>query len=160
MTLRFTVLASGSAGNATLVQADGFGVLLDAGLGPKQFSERLQEAGLSWANVQAMLLSHTHSDHWNDRTLDWLARRGLPLYCHPGHHAVLNRYATAFARMSSAGLVRTFTPGEPLALSPGLRVLPLPVRHDSGETFGFRLDGPGDLFGRAVSVGYASDLRC
>src|SRR5262245_8877570 len=86
MTLRFTVLASGSAGNASLVQADGFGVLLDAGLGPKQLAERLKEAGLSWANVHAMLLSHTHSDHWNDRTLEWFAKRGLPLYCHSGHH--------------------------------------------------------------------------
>ena len=32
MALRFTVLASGSGGNAVLVQDDQFGVLIDAGL--------------------------------------------------------------------------------------------------------------------------------
>jgi hypothetical protein len=32
------------------------------------------------------------------------------------------------------------------------------VRHDGGETFGFRLDGPPDLFGRAAGIGYAADL--
>ena len=32
MPLHFSVLASGSAGNASLLEADGFGVLIDAGL--------------------------------------------------------------------------------------------------------------------------------
>src|SRR5262245_25334810 len=48
MALRFTVLASGSAGNASLVESDGFGLLLDAGLGPRQLAARLAAAGSSW----------------------------------------------------------------------------------------------------------------
>ena len=153
MALRFTMLASGSRGNACLIQANGFGVLLDAGLGPRQLNERLLAAGQSWDAIQAMLLTHTHSDHWNDRTLGWLVRRQVPLYCHPGHHAVLSRYSTAFAGLNAAGLVRSFTPGEELCLAPGLRCHPLPVRHDSGATFGFRLEGEADLFGRAPPSG-------
>ena len=58
--------------------------------------DRLRDAGHSWASVNAMLLTHTHSDHWNDRTLAWLVRHRLPLYCHPGHHGVLRRYSPAF----------------------------------------------------------------
>ena len=41
--MRFTVLASGSGGNASLVQTDGFGVLIDAGLASLS-AGRLQEA--------------------------------------------------------------------------------------------------------------------
>ena len=41
MPLQFTVLASGSAGNASLLEMDGFGVLIDAGLGPRQLSQPL-----------------------------------------------------------------------------------------------------------------------
>ena len=41
MPLRFTVLASGSAGNASLLQIDGFGLLVDAGLGPRTLAGRL-----------------------------------------------------------------------------------------------------------------------
>ena len=72
--VRFAVLASGSQGNASLIQADGFGVLLDAGLGPRMLDDRLRASGHSWDCVHAMLLTHTHTDHWNDRTFAWLVR--------------------------------------------------------------------------------------
>jgi len=84
MGLRFTVLASGSGGNATLVECDGFGLLIDAGLGPRQLAARLTAVGASWASIHALLLTHTHSDHWNDRTLAHLVRRRVPVYCQPG----------------------------------------------------------------------------
>jgi phosphoribosyl 1,2-cyclic phosphodiesterase len=158
MALRFTMLASGSRGNASLIQAGGFGVLLDAGLGPRQLGDRLRAAGHSWSSVHAMLLTHTHSDHWNDRTLAWLARYRLPLYCHPGHHGILKRYSTAFPQLEALGLIRSFVPDEDFTLAPGLRCRPLPIRHDSGATFGFRLSGQPDLFGRAPAIGYAADL--
>jgi phosphoribosyl 1,2-cyclic phosphodiesterase len=158
MALRFTMLASGSRGNACLIQAEDFGVLLDAGLGPRQLGDRLRAAGHSWAAVQAMLLTHTHSDHWNDRTFAWLLRRRIPLYCHAAHHGALLRWSPAFPPLAEAGLVRSFTAGEELLLAAGLRCRPLPVRHDGGATFGFRLEGVPDLFGRAPAIGYLADL--
>ncbi len=160
MALRFTVLASGSAGNATLVEAEGFGVLIDAGLGPRQLAARLAAVGLSWSSVHAVLLTHTHADHWKDRTLAHLHRRRMPLYCHPDHHGHLAAFSSGFAALRRAGLVRSFCGGEPFELAPGLRCWPLPVRHDGGATFGFRFEGATDLSGRAVSLAYAADLGC
>jgi phosphoribosyl 1,2-cyclic phosphodiesterase len=160
MGLRFTVLASGSGGNASLVQTDGFGVLIDAGLGPRLLGSRLKAAGLSWDAVRAVLLTHTHSDHWKDATLALLARRAVPFYCHPDHHTVLRTYSDAFLALGAAGLVRSFTTGEHFELAPGLRCLPLPVRHDGGATFGFRLEAAPDLLGQAPALGYVADLGC
>jgi phosphoribosyl 1,2-cyclic phosphodiesterase len=160
MALRFTVLASGSAGNATLVEVDGFGLLLDAGLGPRQLAGRFLAAGTSWDAVQAVILSHTHSDHWNDRTFATLHRRRLPLYCHPGHRPVLRQFAPAFTALETARLVRDFEPGREILLGPRFRCKPLPVPHDAGPTFGFRLEGPPDLFGEPVAAAYAADLGC
>src|SRR4051812_14005877 len=111
MALRFTVLASGSAGNAALVEAGEGGVLLDAGLGPRLLAGRLAAVGASWASVHAVVLTHTHSDHWRDPTLKHLLRRGVPLWCHPGHHADLLAWSPAFAALRDAGLVRAFDPG-------------------------------------------------
>src|SRR4051812_12059062 len=102
--LRFTVLASGSGGNASLVETDGFGVLVDAGLGPRQLGERLAAAGLSWSLVRAVVLTHTHSDHWKDRTLAHLQRRRIPFYCHPDHHRLLAAASPAFHGLRDAGL--------------------------------------------------------
>jgi ribonuclease BN (tRNA processing enzyme) len=159
MALRFTVLASGSAGNASLVEADGFGVLVDAGLGPRQLAARLAAAGKSWASVHAVLLTHTHSDHWKDRSLAHLHRRRVPLLCHPGHHEALAFYSPAFADLHAAGLVRVFRPGADFALAPGLRCRALPVRHDGGPTFGFRFEAA-SAAGRPAALAYAADLGC
>jgi phosphoribosyl 1,2-cyclic phosphodiesterase len=160
MSLRFTVLASGSSGNASLVEADGFGLLIDAGLGPRQLAARLAAAGSSWSAVQAVLLTHTHSDHWKDRTLAHLCRRRIPLYCHADSHSDLQTYSPAFLELTAEGLVRPFESGEEFVVAQGLRCRPLPLRHDSGATFGFRIEGPRDLFGQAAAVGYVADLGC
>jgi phosphoribosyl 1,2-cyclic phosphodiesterase len=160
MTLRFTVLASGSGGNASLVEAAGFGVLLDLGLGPRQLASRLAGAGREWSSVHAALLTHTHSDHWKDTTLAQFRRRNIPLYCHPDHHRVLRLYAPAFDELLAAGLMRTYEADQVFDLAPGLRCRPLPVRHDGGATFGFRFEGGQDLFGGVAALGYAADLGC
>lgn len=160
MAFQMTVLASGSAGNATLLQVGGFGLLIDAGLGPRQLAERFQAAGLSWAQVDALALTHTHSDHWNDRTLAHLLRRRAPLYCHAGHEEHLRAWSPSFGLLVASDLVRTFEPHEPFSLAPGLTCRPLPVRHDGGPTFGFRFEAAPDLFGGTCQLAYLADLGC
>src|SRR5437867_4414245 len=92
MAFRFSILASGSSGNAALLEAGGFGLLIDAGLGPRQLASRLAAVGSSWEKVSAVILTHTHSDHWKDRTLKHLRHRGIPFYCHEGHHGLLREF--------------------------------------------------------------------
>lgn len=158
MPLQFTVLASGSAGNASLIQADSFGFLLDAGLGPRKLAARLAAVGASWYHVRAVLLTHTHADHWKDKTLIQLHRRRIPLYCHADHHEALLAYGAGFASLCADNLVRTYEAGEEFHLAPGLRCRPLPLRHDGGVTFGFRLENSSDLFDPPVALGYVADL--
>jgi phosphoribosyl 1,2-cyclic phosphodiesterase len=157
MPVRFTVLASGSRGNASLLDVDGFGILLDVGLGPRQFARRLTEADASWETVRVVLLTHTHTDHWNDRTFAHLLRRRIPVHCHAVHSRVLRSYSPAFARLRAEKLVRTYN-GDELTLGMGVRCRPIPVRHDGGPTFGFRFDGVGNLFDRSWALGYVADL--
>jgi len=160
MGLRFTVLASGSGGNACLVESGNFGVLIDVGLGPRQLAARLTAAGLSWSDVHAVLLTHTHSDHWKDSTFSHLHRRKIPLWCHVEHHTILRTYSDGFVALQDGGLVRSFEAHQDFVLSPALLCRPLPVRHDGGATFGFRLEGSADLFGQRGAIGYAADLGC
>src|SRR5947209_6764030 len=105
MAARFTSLASGSAGNACLIQDDGFGVLLDFGLGPRMLAGRMAARALTWRNVHAVVLSHTHADHWREVTLVHLARLGVPLYCHPAHAEALATQSTGFLALHAVGLV-------------------------------------------------------
>jgi len=160
MALRFTVLASGSAGNASVIETDGFGVLLDAGIGPRTLATRLTSAGLSWKSIHACLLTHTHTDHWNDRTFAQFLRRKIPVYCHLDHHDELLNLSGAFGGLRSAGMVRDYLPRRELILSPALRCRPLPLRHDCGATFGFRFESTTELYGPSAAIGYVADLGC
>lgn len=153
MAVRFTALASGSSGNAALLEADGFGLLIDCGLRPEYLSERLTAIGRAWANVSAVLLTHTHTDHWNRHTLAHLRRLNLPLIAHPAHHAVLSG-TDEYDPLRRAGLTCEYKAGRSDAIGPDWTMRPVPVPHDSDPTFGFRLDGPDS----AWSVGYASDV--
>jgi phosphoribosyl 1,2-cyclic phosphodiesterase len=158
MALRFTVLASGSGGNASLVETGHSGFLIDAGLGPRQLAQRLASAGATWASVGAVLLTHTHSDHWRELTLAHLVRRQVPLWCHPKHHEVLRTYGSNFTELQKAGLVHSYSEIEPFMPAAGISCQALPLRHDGGPTFGFRIDGSSDLFGQGSRLAYAADL--
>jgi phosphoribosyl 1,2-cyclic phosphodiesterase len=152
MALRFTVLASGSSGNATVVEANGFGVLIDAGLGPRLLTHRLAAVGLSWQHIQAMLLTHTHSDHWKEPSLLHLFRRRIPLYCHVEHQPLLRQSSAAFRALQNAKLIREYTTPQPWHLAPHLKCRAFALSHDSGATFGFRFETD------AAAAAYVADL--
>ena len=63
MPLRFAMLASGSSGIAGWLQVGSYGILIDAGLGPRLLAQRLSAVGASWRQISAVLLTHTHGDH-------------------------------------------------------------------------------------------------
>jgi len=61
--MRFTVLGSGSTGNAVLISSERTNVLVDAGLSAKEILRRLAEVGVDPADLDAILITHEHSDH-------------------------------------------------------------------------------------------------
>lgn len=155
--MRFTVLASGSSGNASLLESEGQGVLIDAGLGPRQLQARLEAAARSWRHIRAVVLTHVHCDHCNERTLAWLHERRIRLFCHREHGRVLARTREAFHKLHADGLIYEYETSVPFAPIPGLRAVPVPLRHDE-FTCGFRFEGPEDLFGSCAALGYICDL--
>jgi hypothetical protein len=158
MTGNWTVLASGSGGNASLLQWNGQGLLLDIGLGPRQLDSRLSEIGFGWNAVRGVLLTHTHSDHWNARTLARLAVLRIPFFCHSGHLRPLQLGCREFQDLQFAGLVKMYSPGRDFAPLPGVRCRPLALKHDGGPTFGFRIEAETQDAPPRWAIGYAADL--
>jgi phosphoribosyl 1,2-cyclic phosphodiesterase len=154
MSVQFHVLASGSSGNACVLNVGGFGVLVDFGLSPRLLAPRMKRCRVTWDRVQAVVLTHGHTDHWNATTLSHLAKLRLPIYCHPEHLAVFDKESRAFTALSAAGLIRHYQPGEPLQLHADCRCLPMGLDHDGASTCGFRFEGAG------WAIGYAADLGC
>ena len=61
--MRVISLGSGSSGNAVVIQSGQTTLLVDAGFSMRVLAERLRQAGLTPGSVQAVLLTHEHSDH-------------------------------------------------------------------------------------------------
>ncbi len=61
--MKFTVLGSGSSGNAVLISTGKTRVLVDAGLSAKEILRRINEVGESFENLDGVLITHEHGDH-------------------------------------------------------------------------------------------------
>lgn len=85
--LRACSLGSGSSGNALVVEArDGSTVtrvLVDNGFNLKQLGRRLGRAGLTLDDIDAVLVTHEHSDHVGG-VARYAGKAGLPVYCSEG----------------------------------------------------------------------------
>lgn len=123
-TLQFSVLSSGSSGNATYLEVGGWGLLIDAGLSCRRLRGLLTRIGRDLPDIHAVLLTHDHADHTSGlRSL--LRERNVPLYAAPGVAEVVK----------DATLAR---PGEPLNLEGGISAAFFEVPHDS-PTYGLHL---------------------
>ena len=61
--MQFASLGSGSKGNATLVRADDTLVMIDCGFSLRETTRRLQRLGVEPQRLDAILVTHEHSDH-------------------------------------------------------------------------------------------------
>src|SRR5258708_39734621 len=104
MPIQFAVLASGSRGNSTLVQAGYAGLLIDFGLGPRALAARLEGVGSGLGRVTAAGPAPTHGGHVHPSTVRLLAARKIPLYCHPRHRGPFDA-PPALAEVEAGGLV-------------------------------------------------------
>src|SRR5690625_836319 len=79
MSLRFSVLASGSTGNAFYIESDQEKLLVDAGLSGKQLDHLFSKIHVDPASLTGILVTHEHSDHI--KGLGIIARKyNLPIY--------------------------------------------------------------------------------
>jgi phosphoribosyl 1,2-cyclic phosphodiesterase len=61
--MKFTVLGSGSTGNSVLICTEKTKVLVDVGLSAKETLRRLALVGVHFSDLDAILITHEHSDH-------------------------------------------------------------------------------------------------
>jgi phosphoribosyl 1,2-cyclic phosphodiesterase len=63
ISVRTCVLGSGSSGNATLLAGRRTRILVDAGFSFREICRRLKLIGEDWSRLDAVLITHEHSDH-------------------------------------------------------------------------------------------------
>ena len=99
--VRFTVLASGSKGNCTVLSGGRTRILVDAGLSCREIFRRMKLAGEDPASLDAIVITHEHSDHVNGLAVT--ARKlGIPVYFTEGTHRAWMRWLSPRRQMTYA----------------------------------------------------------
>lgn len=141
--MRFASLGSGSKGNATLVEAGATRVLVDCGFSCAEAEKRLARLSLSPGDLDAILVTHEHSDHIAG--VARLSRRfGLPVWMTAGTEAV--HKGGELAGYHCINSHRALRIGD-------LQVQPFPVPHDAREPCQFVFSDGRRRLGLLTDVG-------
>lgn len=121
--MRFASLGSGSRGNALLVQHEQTLIMLDCGFSAKETQLRLENVGLEAGQLDAIVLTHEHSDHVKGVSV-FAARHDIPVYATVGTFRNAG-FQHPFSR-------HEFSAHESFAIK-DIELNPFPVPHDAGE---------------------------
>lgn len=142
--MRLIILASGSSGNAALIEDGGRVVLVDAGICAREIARRARAAGLDESQIEAILITHEHTDHIKGARV--LARKlNVPLMATAG---TLQAAATPF---SDAPHQIAIGRNDSFSLA-GLTVRSFATSHDAAESVGFTFQNR-----RGARIGMVTD---
>ncbi|WP_144112610.1 MBL fold metallo-hydrolase [Paraburkholderia sp. BCC1886] len=146
--MRFASLGSGSEGNSLLVEAQSGAtttrVLLDCGFSAKEVERRLVRLGTSAEFLDAILITHEHSDHIGSALT--LARKwSIPLHMSWGT-------ARAVGADDTGVDLRVLWGDEAVAIG-DLSVLPYTVPHDAREPLQYVFSNGASRLGVLTDVG-------
>ncbi|WP_040951031.1 MBL fold metallo-hydrolase [Gorillibacterium massiliense] len=150
MGMRFTILSSGSTGNATVVDNGDAKVLIDAGFSGKKLESLIAERDMSFREMDAIVVTHEHSDHI--KGLGILARKyNLPIYANEKTWEALDSELGKIAEENR----RIMDTGSALEFG-SLRVESFGISHDAAEPVAYNFYSGDEKLSVATDLGYMS----
>jgi phosphoribosyl 1,2-cyclic phosphodiesterase len=153
MSVRMTVLASGSRGNCTVLSSGEASILVDAGLSCRETLKRMRAVNEDPQKLKAIVISHEHNDHVAG--LQVLARKlQVPVYITEATY-----YGWRRENRSPEGTPATlerrehFQPGRSFTVA-GITVTPFTIPHDAADPCGFTFKAAGIKVGVVTDLGY------
>lgn len=144
------ILASGSKGNAIFISSGDTSLLIDAGLSGIEIERRLKSRRLDPKDLDAILVSHEHSDHIQG--VGVLSRRyKLPVYINS------KTRNAASSQLGSLYDLKNFECGSTFAIN-DLSIHPFSISHDATDPSGFTVHQNGTKIGIATDLGVATSM--
>lgn len=135
--MKYHVLASGSAGNCTVVESGGQFVIIDCGASKRYLKQCFESLKLDPLQARALLVTHAHSDHVKSLSMF----RQLPVYA-----------PCELLSLSDEILVE---PYEMFTVGP-FSIEPLALSHDEPDTVGYILSDGCQRLVSVTDTGYLS----
>lgn len=150
LTTAVHTLASGSSGNALVLSCGDVHLLVDAGISCRRIETGLRTLGLGLADLSAVLITHTHTDHVSGlRTL--LRRTGISVYASGGAGRALT-----CSLPEVRGRLEILEECRPVSLGQ-VAVTAFSTCHDAPGACGFRFDTPDGGVGVLTDTGYVTE---
>ena len=150
MSFSLSILASGSAGNCSVVRGVRAIMLIDCGIGPKTATRRMKGLGIGIEDVEAICLTHLDSDHFNPNWAGTIVSQGIPVFCHESRTDDLGRLGSGSAEF--ARLIRPFN-GRKFFPADGFDLAAIHLQHDQQGSHGFLVESFGSRLGYATDLG-------
>ena len=147
--MKLCSIASGSSGNCIYVGSDDTNILIDVGISKKRIEEGLSEIGIACESLDAILITHEHSDHIQG--LGVFSRKyKVPVYATAGTIRGIENYKN-LGKMPE-GLLHVIKVDETFSIG-NLEVHPFSISHDALEPSGFRVEQDGKTIAVATDLG-------
>ena len=144
--MQFSVISSGSKANCTFVESGSTRILIDCGLSARQTERRLLELGIDPSSIEALVITHEHSDHIN----------GIPVFSKKFKIPVYANEGTA-EFIPARFALELFATGKPFCIG-SLKINPFRIVHDAIDPVGFVIEAEGLKFTQATDLGKVTPL--
>jgi phosphoribosyl 1,2-cyclic phosphodiesterase len=146
----FCPLASGSKGNALFLGTQNTRILIDAGISAKMVADRLDEIGVALSDIDAILITHEHTDHI--RGLSSLAlKHNIPVFANS------DTAKSIVEILGEAPKFKIFSTGETFEFG-DIEVHPFSVQHDTLDPVAFTIKTGSLKIGICTDLGFATTL--
>lgn len=148
--MRFSVLGSGSRGNAVYIESGKSSLLIDAGFSGKELQKRMETVGRSLANVNAICVTHEHNDHICGAGV--ISRRyDIPVVINQGTLEV------ASSKMGKLFETKIFSAGDSFQIGE-LEIRSFCISHDTADPVGYVVSDGNKRLGYLTDTGKVSHL--
>ncbi len=148
--MRFSVLASGSKGNACYIETENSKILIDAGLSCRETVRRLELMGVAPGQLDAIIITHEHMDHI--KGVGPLARRfNLPVYI---NDRTLRKGSKILGLLPNPQVIE---PGLDFMIN-GTKLETFTKCHDAADPIGLVISFNSERIGLATDLGRSTRL--
>jgi len=146
----FCPLASGSKGNCIYLGTSTTKILIDAGISAKVIRQRLHAIGVSLEEIDAVLITHEHSDHI--QALDILGcKMQIPVFANSDTAKAIHSILHECPKFKIFSTGETFEFGD-------LEVRPFTIQHDAVDPVAFTMRTKGLKLGFCTDLGFVTTL--
>ncbi|MDE7349252.1 MAG: MBL fold metallo-hydrolase [Clostridia bacterium] len=145
--MEFCNLASGSRGNCSVISTNRVTIMVDDGLNLRTLAERARLANLDLSKVDAVLITHEHSDHVKG-IASFCKKYSVPVYCHSESKEFVDPMICPY--IVDRDMDTPFELGD-------LTITPFRLPHDSNYNLGYKISQGKQAISVATDLGFVSE---